>query len=75
MREEGYHSVQIRKSVLAALESAAVRLSVSALAIWCQSRFVTRVHGCSASRLRIRTMAWLKYCRSWLTLDAIKELS
>jgi hypothetical protein len=33
MREEGYSSVQIRKSALAALESTAVRLSVSALAI------------------------------------------
>jgi len=33
MREEGYRSVQIRKSALAALESTAVRLSASALAM------------------------------------------
>ena len=33
MREEDYRSVQIRKPALAALESTAVRLSVSALAI------------------------------------------
>ena len=34
MREEGYRSLQIRKSALAALESTEVRLSVSALAIF-----------------------------------------
>lgn len=33
MRKEGYRSVQIRKSAAAALESTAVRLSVSASAI------------------------------------------
>jgi hypothetical protein len=32
MREEGYRSVQIRKSAAAALESTAVRLSLGALA-------------------------------------------
>ncbi len=41
MREEGYRSVQIRKSALAALESTAVRLSVSALAILRQSRDIS----------------------------------
>jgi hypothetical protein len=38
MREEGYRSVQIRKPALAALESTAVRLSVSALAIYLSLR-------------------------------------
>lgn len=35
MREEGYRSLQIRKSALAELESTAVQLSVSALEIKC----------------------------------------
>jgi len=34
VREKGYRSLQIRKSGLAALESTAVQLSVSALAIF-----------------------------------------
>ena len=38
MREEGYRSLQIRKSALAALESTEVRLSVSALTIYRPSR-------------------------------------
>jgi hypothetical protein len=38
MRKEGYRSVQIRKSAAAALESTAVRLSLSALASWHKPR-------------------------------------